>query len=160
MTPILNPRPVIACTPDAAYVAHRDVAVQSTCGVFRNTALLDSTRPIGVLPDWVIAAMGIETTTRQTSMSVERERHAVNRRLIVSQKDADFVAQHCAEALQNIKRVKPHGGGPHSWKLICDVPSQNRPFALGLKFVPKAQARSGRDEFWVQTAHRLKRPRR
>jgi len=70
----------------------------------------------------------------------------------VSQKDADFVVQYCAEALKNIRSVEPHSSRAHRWRLICDVPSQGRGLALGLKLDPKDRARTRRDEFWIETA--------
>jgi hypothetical protein len=111
----------------------------------------DSDRPLGLLPDWVIAQLGIETTTRQVLLSAERERHAVNQRKRSSQRDADFVALRHSEALKNIRHVERHGNKPYRWRLICGVPSENKGLALGLKFEPGAQARTGRDEFWIQT---------
>jgi hypothetical protein len=147
---VSNPRFITASNPDIAYARHSDAAVQSTCGVFRNAALLDSDRPLGVLPDWVIPLLGIETPTRQVSLSVQSERHAANRRKSVSQKDADFVVLHHAEALKNILAVEPYK--PLRWRLICDVPSvEKRALALGLKLVPKERARTHRDEFWIET---------
>jgi hypothetical protein len=117
----------------------------------RSAPLLDSDRPIGVLPDEIVAQLkGAETTTtRSVSLSVQSERHAVNGRRKVSQQDADFVAQHGAEAPENITRVELYK--LHRWRLICDVPSQKRGLALALKFVPKYRARTARDEFWIET---------
>jgi hypothetical protein len=82
-------------------------------------------------------------------MSAERERHAVDQRKSVCQEDADFVALHHAEALNNIRSVEPYKDKQYRWRLIGDVPSENRRLAVGLKFVPRAQARTQRDEFWV-----------
>jgi len=104
-----------------------------------------------VLPDWVVAKLGIQTSTRQVGMSAKSERHAVDRRKSVSHEDADFVALHHAEALNNIRSVEPYKDERNRWRLICDVPSENRGLALGLKLVPRAQARTHRDEFWVET---------
>jgi hypothetical protein len=149
---MLSPQFIGTSGHDAAYFTqHRDVAIQSTCGSFRNATLLDSDRPVGVLPDWVVAKLEIQTQTRQVGMSAESERHAVDRRKSVSQDDADFVVLRHAEALNNIRSVEPYRDKQYRWRLFCDVPSENRRLALGLKFVPRAQARTQRDEFWVET---------
>jgi hypothetical protein len=137
----------------AGHAAAWHAGVQTTNTSWRNAAVLElADRYLGNMPEVVIVALRLQTAARRVLISAERQHHAVHRRQIASNGDADLVALRIGEALAHLRyHLLPRKDG-RIYKLIGYVPSSGRHLMLPLKFVPAVEARTKEDEWWVQTA--------
>src|SRR5262245_45909836 len=71
---------------------------------YRNAALLElADRLLGELTDAIVLALGVETAARRVLISAAQHRHAIARRQLSTQIDADLVASKLTEALINLR---------------------------------------------------------
>lgn len=83
--------------------------------------------------------------------------HILQRRQVATQVDADLAAHRIGEALAVIHMMKVPQSRRDIWELIGYVASANRHLLVALKCVQSSQAKSGQDEWWVQTAYPIGR---
>src|SRR6266446_2519739 len=88
----------------AAYDAAVHAVVQLTTTSRRNAAVLElADRYLGDIPEVMVDVLGLPTAERHVVISVERQRHAIKRRKIANEMDADLVALRLTEALANVR---------------------------------------------------------
>ena len=130
------------------------VAIQTTIGSLRNAALLElADRLLGELPELVIAVLGLKTEARRVLISAAQQRHAIKRRQIAAQNDAELVATRLTEAIENVRYQLLPQRDPRVFEILGYLPSKEKYILLPLKLVSAADAASKQDEWWVQTAH-------
>ena len=141
-----------------AHAAAVHAAVQSTTTNYRNAALLDlADRLVGHLPAHLLQRLGIQSTTTKVLISAETQRHAIARRAISSQIDAELVASRIAEAFANVQYLLFPQRNPNVPLLLGRVESADKWMVLPLKFIRADSSKSHADEFWIATAYPLGR---
>jgi hypothetical protein len=121
--------------------------------VYRNAALLElADRLLGELSEDIIAALGVETPARRVLVSAAQQRHAIARRQLATQFDADLMATRLTEALANLRFLITPQRDPRIFVVLGFVQSANKCIGLPLKLVRADKAATKQDEWWVQTA--------
>jgi len=119
----------------------------------RNAALLElADRFLGELSEAIISALGVTTAARRVLISAAQQRHAIARRQLSTQLDADLVAARLTEALGNLRFLLAPQRDPRVFEVVGYTPSADRCIRLPLKLVQAASATTKQDEWWVQTA--------
>jgi hypothetical protein len=137
----------------AAHVAAVHAVVQLTTTSRRNVAVLElADRYLGDMPKVVIEVLGLRTAARHVLISAERQRHAIHRRQIAAEMDADLVALRLTEALANVRYQLLPQKDPRIFAIVGYVPSADRCLVLPLKLVSAVDAETKQDEWWMQTA--------
>ena len=95
------------------------LAAVHASAIYRNAALLElAARFLGELPDAGIAALAITTTARRVLISASQQRHAIARRQVATQFDADLVATRLTEALANLRFSREPQRDPRVFELV------------------------------------------
>jgi hypothetical protein len=136
----------------AASLTSAYTAVQSTRG-YRNAALLElADQLLGEISDAAVTVRGIPTIARKVLISSKNLRHAIERRQVSSQEDADLVALRLSEALLHPRFWLAPQSNPNVYLLIGFSPSADKCIKFPLKLVPAIRAATKIDEWWCQTA--------
>jgi hypothetical protein len=118
---------------------------------YRNAALLElADRELGYLSDALISAFGVATAARQVLISAETMRHAVRRRQLAAQLDADLVATRSSETLANPRYLRRQRD-PRVFELIGYVPSVDKCLVLPLKLVRVETANGVSEQWWARS---------
>ena len=150
--PVGTPSAIVSST--AAHAAYHPATHQATLFQYRNAALLElADRYLGDLRDELITAIGAQSAARRVFISADRQRHAIGRRQIAAQVDADLVATRLSEALVNVRYQLLPQRNPRVFEVVGYVPTADKCLLLALKLVKAADAATKQDEWWVQTAH-------
>ena len=112
-------------------------------------------RVLCVLPDALVATLGIATAARNVMLGGTVHRHIIERRQLASGGDVDVAAHRIHEALADVRFLVLPRRRDDVFELVGWVPGAGRFVVVALKFVPRARARSGEDECWVCTAFPL-----
>jgi hypothetical protein len=137
---------------DAAAHAAAHVAIHGSHH-YRNAALLElADRFLGELSEAVIGVLKVSTIARKVLVSAAQQRHAIARRQLSTQADADLVALKLQEAVANLRFLVTPQRNPRIFELIGYSPSADKCIVLPLKLVPAGAAKTGQDEWWIQTA--------
>src|SRR5262249_10858674 len=120
---------------------------------YRNAALLElADRLLGELTDAIVLALGVETTARRVLISAAQHRHAIARRQVSTQIDADLVASRLTEALTNLRFLLTPQRNPRVFEVVGFSPLAGKCICMPLKLVRAASAATKQDEWWVKTA--------
>jgi hypothetical protein len=141
---------------------HRMISHQVAAQNQRNTRLVLSAladRFICALDDTLVRSLGASSDARRVTLSAERFRHILEARQVAAQVDVDLAAHRIGEALAAVRFVRIPQRRPNIFELIGYVASADRLLLVALNLVPAARAKSGEDEWWVQTSHPLGRKR-
>ncbi len=104
------------------------------------------------LSDALVLLFAVTTSSRSVTISVDQQRHILERRAVASTIDADLAAHRIAEALGCARYLKrPRKAG--LFEVIGDVPGSDRHLLVALKLVPSSNAKTGMDEWWIATAY-------
>ena len=114
---------------------------------------------LGELPDDVVKALGASTTVRRVHMSMERHRHAIERRRQSSLKDVNLVASRVKEALAGIRFQLLPQRDQRVFALVCFIRSVARWVVIPLKLVKASSSGPRRDEWWAQTCYPIGKER-
>ena len=139
------------------HAAAHQAALRTTARRRRNGAVLLALadRHVCRLSDRLFTALGGNTSARNIWLSVERQRHILDRRQAVSRDDADLAVHRLAEALDGALYIVAPQRREAVFEVIGYVDSVDRHLLVALKLVPAARSRRSRDEWWIQTAHPL-----
>jgi len=136
----------------AAYDAAVHAVVQLTTTSRRNAAVLElADRYLGDIPEVMVDVLGLPTAERHVVISAECQRHAIERRKIAHEMDADLVAFRLTEALANVRYQRLPQKDSRIFEIISYVPSVDRCLVLPLKLVSAVDAGTKKDEWWMQT---------
>jgi hypothetical protein len=136
-----------------AYQAAVHVAVQSTTHIARNAAILElADRFVGEMSEQLVGRLGLPSKARRVLISAETQRHAIARRAISSQLDAELVASRIAEAFANVQYQLMPQRDPGVFELVGRAESADRWLLLPLKLVPSTSPETQNDELWIRTA--------
>jgi hypothetical protein len=129
-------------------------AVQATMHMPRNAALLElADRFVGTLSEEIAKSLGLESPARRVLITAKSQRHAIARRAVSSQKDAELVAHRIAEAFANVRYILLPQKDPRVFPLVGHAASSDRWLLIPLKFVPSQSPDVQSDELWIRTAH-------
>ena len=136
------------------HVAAVHAAVQSTTHGSRNVAVLElADRLVGYLSVQMLQRLGLQSTTRKVLISAESQRHAIHRRAIASQLDAELVASRVAEAFSNVRYLLLPQRETRVFALLGRAESAGKWLLLPLKFIPSESSETRADALWIRTAH-------
>jgi hypothetical protein len=139
----------------ASQAASQHAAIDASM-TYRNAALLElADKFLGELSNDIVSALGIETSARRVLVSAANQRHAIARRQLATQFDADLMATRLTEALANLRFLVTPQRDPRIFVLIGFAQSADKCIGLPLKLVRVATAATKQDEWWVQTAFPL-----
>ena len=96
--------------------------------------------------------ISVKPQERHVVISAECQRHAIERRKIADEMDADLVAFRLTEALANVRYQLLPQKDSRIFEIISYVPSVDRCLVLLLKLVSAVDAGTKKDEWWMQTA--------
>ncbi|MGC3981886.1 MAG: hypothetical protein QM808_11540 [Steroidobacteraceae bacterium] len=129
------------------------VAIQANITHQRNIALLYfADRLIGSLNEELVRQLGIQTSARTLTMSAAAHHHAVARRQVSSQIDAELVASRISEAASNLQYQLLPQRVENVFELVGKVSSADKWLVLPIKLV-RASGISKEDKWWVRTCY-------
>jgi hypothetical protein len=144
--PVGTPAAIVTAIASRYVAASHHAAIYASA-IYRNAALLElADRLLGELSNDIVSALGIETLARRVLVSAN-QRHAIARRQLATQFDADLMATRLAEALANPRFLITPQRDPRIFVVIGFAQSADKCIGLPLKLVRAATATTKQDEW-------------
>ena len=141
------------------------ISVQVSCDVYRaaqlpalqmyrNAAVLElADRYVGELSESLAARLNLPSTVRRVLISADSQRHAIERRAVSSQIDAELVAARIADAFSNIRYLRLPQREERVYELVGLSQAADRWLLMPLKLVLADPLSRESDGLWIRTAH-------